>query len=106
MLKFISGIAGGKSPIDNRLSLVAFNLQGANLSPLGRDRKSLLCYQLLGGLVETHNGALWIMGFRVEVQDVLHTRHEVGAHSGMHNSFFCHGLSSFFSVPAAPSPGR
>ena len=31
---------------------------------------------------------------------------EAALTSGMHHSFFCHGLSSFFSVPAGPSPGR
>ena len=32
MLKLTSSIRGGESPADSRLSLVAFGLQGANLS--------------------------------------------------------------------------
>ena len=49
---------------------------------LGRDRRPLFRQQLLGGLVETDHRALWVIGFRVKVQHILHTRHKLGAHLG------------------------
>ena len=49
-------------------------------SRLGRDRKSLLGYQLLGGLVETDNGALRVVGLPIKVQHIFHARHKLGAY--------------------------
>ena len=49
-------------------------------SCLGRDGRPLLGHQLPGGLVETDYGPLGVIGFRVEVQHVLHAGYELGAH--------------------------
>ncbi len=47
---------------------------------LGRDGSLLLCHQLLGSLVETDDWTFGVVGFRVEVQHIFHTRHKVGAY--------------------------
>ena len=74
-------------------------------SRLRRQRGPGLGQQLGGSLVKADHRPLGVIGFGIEVQDILHMGYEVGAYLGMHHSFFCHGLRAFFSGAAAPSRG-
>ena len=66
----------------------------------GRERRPGLGQQLGGCLVKADHRTLGIIGFGVQVQDILHVSHKFRAYlgnaPGMHHSFFCHGLRAFF----------
>ena len=72
---------------------------------LGRQWFSDVGQQLGGGLVETDHRALGVVGFGVQVQDVLHVSHEVGAHLGNAPLFPLPRFKGVFSDAAAPSRG-
>ena len=44
--------------------------------------RSGICQQLGGGLVEAHHWPVWVVGFGVQIQDLLHSRHELPAYLG------------------------
>ena len=51
-------------------------------SRLGGQWRSGIGQQLGGGLVEAHHRPVWVVGFGVEVQHVLHGGHELSVHLG------------------------
>ena len=63
---------------------------------LGGQRRSGIGQQLGGGLVEAHHRPVWVVGFGVEVQHVLHGRHELSVHLGDAHCCFRHGWRMFF----------
>ena len=71
---------------------------------LGRDRRPLFRQQLLGGLVETDHRALWVIGFRVKVQHILHTRHKL-AHLGLPRQTACEFPRGWRAPAPTPMPG-
>ena len=60
--------------------------------------------QLGGGLVKADHRPLWVIGFGVQVQHILHAGHELGAHLGDAPLFLLLGLERvFFSRRRTPS---
>ena len=98
--------ASGSTGHEQVLGPVALVLVIKPLPPtcLGRDGRPLLGLPTAWrSRPQTTRG---VIGFRIEVQHVLHAPRTRRSPWGCTTHFFRHGLSSFFSAPAWPSPGR
>ena len=65
-------------------------------SRLGGQRCSHIGQQLGGGLVKAHHRTVWVVGFSMEVQHVLHGRHKLPVHPGDAPLLLSPGLERVF----------
>ena len=72
----------------------------------GRDGSFLLCYQLLGSLVGIDDWPLGVVGFRIKVQHIFHTRHKVGAYLRYAPLLLLPWFEFIVSAPGGPFPER
>jgi hypothetical protein len=49
-----------------------FAIIAFRLARLGRNRLARLADKLMGALVKTHDGSLWVMPFGIKIEDVFH----------------------------------